>query len=225
MVVREEGIWIFFHKSHGSPRATREGETIVKPQRRKGVKTNSGVKPARNRPTTQPRPNRLPSEDLVAELRELLEPVVKQADLYLEKIQVKRAGAKLRVEVYVDLPAGTESVGSKQLEEVSRQISATLDGAEPDPLPGAYDLEVSSLGAEHELTSFRLFERAVGKDVELRVGATQGEPVGPRTLIGKLEDVDPEELRLAVPGVKGRPGQTEIIAMKALESARTVVIF
>ena len=51
-------------------------------------------------------------------------------------------------------------------------MSAALD--EADPVKGRYTLEVSTPGAERELSTPRHFRRAVGHDVELTVEDTEG---------------------------------------------------
>lgn len=114
------------------------------------------------------------NEILETKVRELLAPKVSELELFLEKIVIKGSKNTRIVEVYLDLPAGTEELDSERLEHASREISAVLDAN--DPIAGAYNLEVSTLGAEHTLDNPRLFARAIGKDVEIKRGGkiTQG---------------------------------------------------
>jgi ribosome maturation factor RimP len=71
------------------------------------------------------------------------------------------------VKVVVDLPEGPGGVDSDTLTEVSRAISQRLDDV--DLVAGAYTLEVSTPGAQRELTELRHFSRAQGRLVELRL--------------------------------------------------------
>ena len=99
----------------------------------------------------------------VTAVQELVAPLVAADGLYLENVQLKRAGKYSTLIVTVDLEQGPGAVGSAQLEAVSREISAALDAS--DPISGAYTLEVSTPGAERELTEERHYSRAIGRMV------------------------------------------------------------
>lgn len=146
---------------------------------------------------------------IVANLTQVIEPVVRSAGLYLEKIVVKGGANQRHVEVYVDLPTGTDSLNSGDLETVSRDISRALDVA--DPIGGRYVLEVSTLGAEHELSNPRLFSRAIGKDIQVR---REG-----KTYEGKLVDSDDTSFRVNL------DGRDETFTFESIELAKTVVTF
>jgi len=103
----------------------------------------------------------------VAGITTELEAIVAQAGLYLEGVKVGRAGKRKVVKVVVDLPEGPGGVDSDTLTEVSRAISQRLDDV--DLVAGAYTLEVSTPGAQRELTELRHFSRAQGRLVELRL--------------------------------------------------------
>ncbi|MDO5618776.1 ribosome maturation factor RimP [Kocuria sp.] len=100
-------------------------------------------------------------------LSELLRPVVEEAGLYLEEVQVRGAGATRVVQVLVDLPEGsTDGVDLEDIARVSQAISQALD--EHDAVDGpAYELEVSSPGAARELTLLRHWKRSVGRHVRV----------------------------------------------------------
>lgn len=149
------------------------------------------------------------NELLTAKVGELIESKVRELGLYLEKLLIKGSKNTRIVEVYLDLPDGTDSLGSERLEEASREISALLDAQ--DPIEGAYNLEVSTLGAEHELDNPRLFARAVGKDAEVKA---KGE-----IRQGVIKDAGGEGFTLEI------DGKQETIGFGELESARTVILF
>lgn len=106
-------------------------------------------------------------------VRQAVEPAVTAAGLHLEDVQVAPAGRRTVVRVVVDLDA--DAVGSLDLDtvgEVSRDISAALDAA--DPVRGEYVLEVSTPGTDRPLTELRHFRRARTRLVRLamRDGST-----------------------------------------------------
>lgn len=105
------------------------------------------------------------AEPLARRLSELLVPVVEGAGLHLESIETTRAGRYSTVRVVVDLPDGPGDIDLDTLTEVTRVVSDTID--EADPVKGQYILEVTSPGAERELSTARHFRRAVGHDAEI----------------------------------------------------------
>lgn len=135
------------------------------------------------------------AEALREDVRRGIEPVVRDAGLYLEDVSVSRAGARSVVRVVLDLPEDAEgSLDLDTVAEVSRPISTVLDDA--DVLPGAYTLEVSTPGTDRPLTEPRHFRRARGRVVRL-VLADGG------TVEGRLLAVD-DALHLEVVGARGR---------------------
>lgn len=115
-------------------------------------------------------------------IRESVEPVVRDADLYLEDVTVSRAGSRSVVRITLDLPE--DALGSLDLDtvaDVSREISTVLDSS--DVLHGAFTLEVSTPGTSRPLTERRHFKRARGRIVRLDL-------VGGGTAEGRLTDVD-----------------------------------
>lgn len=104
-----------------------------------------------------------------AVLAEQVAPVVEAAGLYLEEARILRAGRHTTVRIVVDLPSGTGGVGADELDSVSRELSASLD--QSDPVKGAYELEVSTPGAERKLTTPRHFSRSLGRLVSFRLSA------------------------------------------------------
>ena len=145
----------------------------------------------------------------VAAILQVVNPVVDAAGLYLEKIALTGPKHQRVVALSLDLPDGDADLGSAQLEEVSRAISAALDAS--DPVPGAYTLEISTLGAEHEVTNLRLARRALGKDVEVRIGG--------QVRTGILTDVT--ETGLSV----NDDGDATVFPCEDIESVRTVISF
>jgi ribosome maturation factor RimP len=121
-------------------------------------------------------------------VREVVAPVVEQADLYLEDVAVTRAGSRSVVRLTLDLPE--DALGNLDLDavaDVSREVSDALDRT--DVLPGQYTLEVSTPGTSRPLTEPRHFKRARGRRVSLAL--RDG-----RAVTGRLDVVEGDELVL-----------------------------
>lgn len=93
--------------------------------------------------------------------------------------------------VTADRPEG--GIGIEECARISREIGHLLDNEEI--LPNAYRLEVSSPGLNRPLKKEKDFLAAVGRRVQVTMGAPVG---GRRRFTGRLEAVDPDTLRLSV---------------------------
>jgi len=106
------------------------------------------------------------ADALARSLTDLLAPVVADAGLHLEGVETTRAGKYSVVRVLVDLADGPGDLDIDALGPVTAAVSQALD--EADPVKGQYTLEVSTPGAERELTTLRHFRRAVGHSARVR---------------------------------------------------------
>lgn len=102
-------------------------------------------------------------------LEELLAPVVSASGLELDSVTRTRSNAMPLLRVVVEAPIGAEGIDSDTLADVSRAISKILDVA--DPIDGEYLLEVSTPGAERELTKVGHWMRQVGRLVRIKLRA------------------------------------------------------
>ena len=164
------------------------------------------------------------ADAIARRLTELLTPVVEGAGAFREGIKTTRAG----------------ELGLDVLTEVSRAVSAALD--EADPVKGRYTLEVSTPGAERELSTPRHFRRAVGHDVELTVEDTEGAEdtedtegaeeagntestegdgaeAGLTRLTGTVAAADDDSVTLRI------DGHERVVSLDDIRQARMVVIF
>lgn len=147
-----------------------------------------------------------------AQIAALLEPVVEGEGLFLEGVELTRAGRYSTLRVVVDLPDGPGSLDLDRVGQATGAISDALDQA--DPIKGSYTLEVTSPGAQRELTTPRHLRRAVGLSVELTVRSDQGQD---EQVTGTLLEAEP---CLVVDTEQGR----REVQPDALAGARTVVV-
>ena len=126
-------------------------------------------------------------------LEELLAPVVAASGLELDSVTRTRSDAMPLLRVIVDAPIGGDGVDSDTLADVSRAVSKALDAA--DPIDGEYLLEVSTPGAERELTKVGHWLRQVGRlvRIKLRAGGYVSGRVVSADETGAVIDVDGEE--------------------------------
>ncbi len=127
------------------------------------------------------------------ELVRLLEPTVESLGYELSDLEVRIGGRHGALRVFIDKPDG---IGLADCEKVSRAISALLDVE--DPLPGQYDLEVSSPGLDRKLTKVEHFQRFEGETVKVQMRF----PIeGRRRFRGTLVSADDENIVVEVDGV------------------------
>lgn len=139
--------------------------------------------------------------DLAVRLHEILAPVITGSGLFLEDVDVSGPARKRLVRVTVDLPDGPGGVGSDQLGDVSKAVSAALDEVD-DALEGAYLLEVTTPGVTRPLRDARHFRRAEGRLVTITT--TDG------SVTGRVVAVDPEVVHLEEESAKGGPRRHEV---------------
>lgn len=127
------------------------------------------------------------------ELAELIEPVVKRLGFELADLEVRLGGRNGLVRLFIDQPRG---VTLDDCEQVSLAVSALLDVE--DPVPGHYDLEVSSPGLNRKLTKLKHFTRFVGELVKVEMRF----PIeGRKRFRGRLRAADRGNIEVDVDGV------------------------
>lgn len=127
------------------------------------------------------------------ELAALIEPTVGRLGFELTDLEVKLGGRSGVVRLFIDQPAG---VTLDDCEKVSLAVSALLDVE--DPVPGHYDLEVSSPGLNRKLTKPEHFTRFAGEVVKVEMRF----PIeGRKRFRGQLKAADGENIEVDVDGV------------------------
>ncbi len=106
-------------------------------------------------------------ENVVEQLKALLQPLADSQDSEIVDIQFNRATTPQTVVITVDTALGVTNLSSDQVASLARAFSKELD--KHDPIEGAYTLEVTSPGAETQLTNDRQYRRAIGRTVQVRL--------------------------------------------------------
>ncbi|MEJ2257714.1 MAG: ribosome maturation factor RimP [Woeseiaceae bacterium] len=143
------------------------------------------------------------------EIAKLLEPVVERLGYELVDVEVRLGGNGL-LRLYIDQPEG---VDLEDCENVSRAVSALLDVE--DPLPGNYNLEISSPGLDRKLTKVEHFQRFMGETVKVQ---TRFPIEGRRRFRGTLVSSDDENIVVEV------DGESHSLPLKTIDTARLVPV-
>lgn len=122
----------------------------------------------------------------------LIAPTVKDMGYELWGCEYLAQGKHSLLRIYIDKPDG---IGVEDCEAVSRQVNALLDVE--DPIPGNYNLEISSPGIPRPLFYDWQYQRYIGQPVQLKTF----KPInGKRKLLGTITSVSDSTLILEVDG-------------------------
>jgi ribosome maturation factor RimP len=142
------------------------------------------------------------------EIARLLEPAIERLGYELIDLEAKLGGKGGLVRLYIDKPEG---IGLEDCEKVSLAVSALLDVE--DPIPGNYNLEVSSPGLDRKLTKIAHFQRFAGETVKVQMRF----PIeGRRRFRGTLVSSDEENIVVEV------DGESHSLPLKTIDTARLV---
>jgi ribosome maturation factor RimP len=117
------------------------------------------------------------------EIRDMLAPTVAALGFELLGVEYAPSTGNSLVRLYIEVP--DRPVGIEDCEAVSREVSALLDVE--DPIPGEYNLEVSSPGIDRPLFGAAQFARFVGEQAKLSLRIPQE---GRRRLQGRIARVE-----------------------------------
>jgi len=117
------------------------------------------------------------------EIRDMLAPTVEALGFELLGVEYAPSTGNSLLRLYIEVP--DRPVGIEDCEAVSREVSALLDVE--DPIPGEYNLEVSSPGIDRPLFGAAQFARFVGEQAKLSLRIPQE---GRRRLQGRIARVE-----------------------------------
>jgi ribosome maturation factor RimP len=142
------------------------------------------------------------------ELARLLEPTIERLGYGLWDLEVKLGGRGGIVRLFIDQPDG---IGLDDCEKVSLAVSALLDVE--DPLPGQYNLEVSSPGLDRKLTKVEHFQRFTGETLKVQMRF----PIeGRKRFRGTLVSSDDDSIVVEV------DGESHSLPLATIDTARLV---
>ena len=126
----------------------------------------------------------------IDELQRLLAPGIEAMGFALWGVEMNARPRHSLLRLFIDGPNG---ITVDDCAAVSRQVSATLDVA--DPITGAYTLEVSSPGLDRPLFAPAQFERYAGQRVKIRLAHLVD---GHRNVLGVIRAADANEVEVDV---------------------------
>ena len=123
-----------------------------------------------------------------ARLTQLLQPLVEDLGYEFVGLEYSSNPKNPSLVIYIDRPGG---IAVEDCERVSREVAAVLDVE--DPIPGHYDLEVSSPGLDRPLFTLEQFERFSGEVAQVSLFAPLD---GRRKFKGKILGIQDGKVRL-----------------------------
>jgi len=148
----------------------------------------------------------------VNDIWEIIEPVVEGLGYEVVDIDYRPHPTDGLLRVYIDGPNG---IVLDDCSAVSQQLSSVLDVE--DPIPGQFNLEVSSPGLDRPLRKVADFKRFKGSTVKIKLTVPTLE--GQRNFTGKLKGLENDEVILVM------DGETHYLALDIIDKARIVPQF
>ena len=129
-----------------------------------------------------------------AKLTQLLQPLIEDMGYEFVGLEHRSNPKNPVLVIYIDQPDG---IAVEDCENVSREVAALLDVE--DPIPGHYNLEVSSPGLDRPLFTLEQFERFSGQQVSLSLYAPLN---GRRRFKGTILGISSDAVRLDQDGTE-----------------------
>ncbi|KAF1300171.1 MULTISPECIES: ribosome maturation factor RimP [Enterococcus] len=129
---------------------------------------------------------------VVETVTELVTPILEEQNFELVEVEFAKEGKSWFLRVFIDKEGG---IDIEECAFVSEQLSEKLDACDPDPIPQAYFLEVSSPGAERPLKKESDYEKALGEYIHVSFY----QPVdGEKQYEGFLQAFDKEQMTMKI---------------------------
>ena len=154
---------------------------------------------------------------VVETVTELVTPILDERHFELVDAEFLKEGKSWYLRIYIDKPGG---INIEECALVSDLLGEKLDDCDPDPIPQAYFLEVSSPGAERPLKKERDYERALNSYIHVSLY----QPLeGNKVYEGTMVDLKPDELTLEY--MDKTRQKTIVIPRKQIAQARLAIKF
>lgn len=130
--------------------------------------------------------------NIVEIVAEIAKPIADEKGFRVVDIEYIKEGKNWFLRIYIDKPGGVDLNDCAEFNEL---VSQELDAIEPDPIPYAYYLEVSSPGAERPLKTAEDLEAAIERYIHVSLF----EPVEKANVYdGFLRKIDDEKIVMEV---------------------------
>lgn len=103
-------------------------------------------------------------QSVVEAVKELVVPILDQHRFELFDVEYVKEGPSWYLRVYIDKPGG---IDIEECAVINQELSEQLDAQDPDLIPEAYFLEVSSPGAERPIRNDQEWHAAVGQFIHI----------------------------------------------------------
>ena len=154
---------------------------------------------------------------VVETVTEMVTPILEEQNFELVEVEFVKEGKSWFLRVFIDKDGG---IDIEECVYVSEKLSEKLDAVDPDPIPQAYFLEVSSPGAERPLKKETDYEKALGEYIHVSFY----QPVaGEKQFEGFLQSFDADQLTLKI-RIKTREKEL-ILDRKNIAKARLAIQF
>ena len=125
---------------------------------------------------------------VVETVTEVVLPILEEKQFELVEVEFVKEGKSWFLRIFIDKEGG---IDIEECAYVSEQVSEKLDAMDPDPIPQAYFLEISSPGAERPLKKEADYQRAVGEYIHVSLY----QPIdGEKQFEGFLQSFDENQL-------------------------------
>jgi len=126
-----------------------------------------------------------------------IEKIVTSEGLELVHVDYRRQGRTYLLRIDIDKDGG---VTLEDCQLVSQQVSAWLDVE--DPVPGEYELQVSSPGLDRKFYKDSDYQKFIGRLVRVKTSAAIR---GLHVVVGRLKEFDGKKIVVTDPAVKKDP--------------------
>jgi Uncharacterized protein conserved in bacteria len=127
---------------------------------------------------------------VIETVRSLVMPILNANHFQLVDIEYQKEGQSWYLRLYIDKPGG---IDIEECVTVSDALSEKLDSLDPDPIPQAYFLEVSSPGAERPLKNEQDYQNAINQYIHVSLY----QAIDKRKVFeGYLRELSDQELKL-----------------------------
>lgn len=102
--------------------------------------------------------------NIVETVSKIAEPIAEENNFQIVDIEYLKEGKNWFLRIYIDKHGGVDLNDCARFNQL---VSEKMDTIEPDPIPYAYYLEVSSPGAERPLKKKEDFEKSLGQYINI----------------------------------------------------------